>query len=427
MEYKIPTALRSDRFTLNSLPIDITKIGDSFAYPTIKLSQGAVCLLGSPYTGNILDAVILTNYTNHPLTLIDRDNRARTIEPVCLSHPGEFDFIDAVVIERIIVKQETFNAKPDSAFHKYAKLNPLRRRANVKAFYDSYNVDGRPEDYHFLDQAIIHNVDSLLKSHDGGFYIETMGYVVTQPDTANVTYIHPQTDSITKMELCPSASNESSAFFELFLNDTDHLYEKAFTNLTGVVIEIPIQRNSQLPNGIHYVTGNLDQYRNRSKSTYHYGFDNEDCPIKIFSSKVDAATLGNADTIAEKEILRLKHENSLAKERLEVLKNENVEKTIENTRLSVEDRKEELASKVSERDRSERVAAATYVREMHEQKVKSDQARIARERVAVEAERTAKIETTSFWRKMAAESVKVVAAAVSVVATVFAWIKLRGA
>lgn len=426
MEYKIPNALRSDRFTLNSFPVDITQIGDAFNYPTIKLSQGAVCLLGSPYTGNILDAVIITNYTDQPIVLIDRDNRARTIQPSELTHSGEVEFMNAVVIEKITVKQQRLNNSKDEAFHRYSKIRQLLRRSTVRGFYEGYGVVDNPEDYHFLDQAVINNVEYHLTNNGGAVYLEAMGYVIAHPDTQNVTFLHPHTDSITKMELCPTAANESSAFLELIINDTEHLYEKVFVNLAGQVMEIPVQRNPLLENGIHYVTGVLDNFRNKDKSSHYFQFGDKLCPIKIFGSKSEAETMGDVSTIAEQEILRLKHDLALSKERVERLKNEQAEKSIEITRMNHADRKEELTAKNEERERNEKVATATYRREISEQKYKATQAQIARERSVVEAERNAKIETTSFWRKMAAESVKVVAAAVSIAATVFAWIKLRG-
>lgn len=437
MDFKVPDVLQSSNYEMHHFPVCISNLATGFKFPATHISSVARDILSGICVGHILDSVIVTNYTQKAISVIDRFNRVRTINPTYNLHSEQSGFEGCVVVEKIIGRNHYVGGDQDVNYRKYISMEALKQKDNVRGFYEIDDPYDLTEQYHYFEQTIIRDIDKSLNQHSGAFYIGVTDLVFVSTDPTNVTFLHPLTDSYTKMTLCPSYGSESTTGVELFINDREHTMTRAFTNMGGVVLEVPIQRNPSLRNGIYVSTTTIDEFRKVNRSTKYYNFTDTDSPVRVFDSRNDAESKGSNDAILEKQILDLKQEIARAKEELELKKQETARISLEVTKLATEDRKEEFATKTSERERSE--AASKFALKQTEMeaeykakqakmdaKFKAEQIELAKARSRLEEERTQKIETSSFFRKAIVETIKVVAAVASVVGTIFAWSRLKG-
>lgn len=346
--------------------------------------------------------VYVYNFTNFPICLIDNTNAITIIDSAYNSNLVPQDGLHG----KIIVEVATNNQD-----QKISQMNDayLKRRREAFVGMDlGYHGDNCYNDEAYDNtisakasqnqrlRFIITDPLALFKDNGGAFYLRDANIVIGMMNDPNKIWLHPDSEKTIKLKARPKMKNTESLGVEVYINDNEHVFDKAFVNVAGEVLEVPVTRNANEPNQISL----WFDVHSQGTTPMHYKFDDRNCPVEIYRSRADALSGGSPDKVIDKEILEIKAK--LAKEKTEYDQAE-----FERQRIRAEEQaqrqREELENQRREKEK--------------DQQLKHEQAKYNQ-----------KVEKVSFWRKFMVEGVKTVAAvAACVTSAVGLYLKYKAA
>lgn len=338
-------------------------------------------------------SVYLYNFTDTPICMIDSKNGIVIVEPFVYAGSQDIsDWQGTIVVEVMYNNQDSRLSESSLIYlnqRRYALVGldlgvPSENLYNDVNDFDNIFTKANENQRH---RFVIDNAVSVLNKNGGAFYIEDVDVIIGSTLDKAKIWIHPKSDKNALARARPREPNISALGIDISINDIQHLYDKAFVNLASSVIEIPVTRDPSRVEGVTVWYNVHDP----GSSPQIYSF--ADCPLKIFTNKTDAQSVGSPEKILEKEIL--KEKNNFQREKFDYDKWEALKQKEENDRKRAHQREQEAQHK-RERERQW---------EQQQQQQKNNE----------------KFERISFWRKMLLEGTKAVVAAATTAALIFGW------
>lgn len=339
--------------------------------------------------------IYMYNFTDIPLVIVDSTNAIVIVEPVEYSGTRDISHLQgSIIVEVVYNNQDKMISKSSQVYL------DQRRRALVgldlgTPAENCYNDDNEYEDIYSKASTnqrfryVITNPLDVLKKHSGAFYMSDLDIVIGTTSNPKRVWIHPKSDRLVKKRARPRMRPTDSLGVEMYINDLHHVYDRAFINISGKVLEVPVLRDPSIPEG-SVIWFNV---HDPNTPPEHYDINSPECPIKFYTNVTDAEAAGNPEKLIEKAIMEEK-----AKLNQDKMKFEREE--FERQRI----RNEEAARKAREQAEQDRIA-----RERENERRKENE------------KRADKFEKVSFWRKMLLEGTKAVAAAATTAALIFTW------
>lgn len=400
---------------------------------------------------------VYLNFTDRPLMMIGQDNVPHILPIVKLDKYIDF-CLNALVIITIpphtdasTLTSEVDDAVTNFTQHRYnalSNIDPEHRKLS------SGTLDPFTSSLYFNTPKIdiLTDITGKLKTFNG-FYSGALDRVIVDFMRPSLTHwVHPRSDYAVKVNLTPADDKESKVMRVSYsINDPLTQHHKAFINISGDVIEIPITRDDAKPAILtvrHEVNG-------RVVSENAYPLDDPKKPVRLYADKQSALDLGDANAVMNKishdhKLERLEAEIKAAEQKCiyESKKVEVAEKKLESElrnaeiraeleKKKLEDQKEmfDRQAKIDRERYEEAERAAKRAREDAEtlrRQQQEDREHARRARESDEAakrrheEEARKSEKESFWRRGVIEGMKVVAAVASTILTgIGLWVKFK--
>jgi hypothetical protein len=259
--------------------------------------------------------VYLYNFTDTAISMIDSNNAISIAEPLdYLDRAGEPVFGGCIIVEVIHLNQAGQLSDNSNNYLKHRRAALAGLDLGMPA-ENCYNDNSRYDS--ILTKAIenqrmrfvIGDVGELFKKYGGAFFISDADAVITAVTNPELIWIHPRSSHDVKKKARPNIGAVDSLGVDISINDTAHRYERAFINLSGQAIEVPIIRDNSIPDGVT-IWSNIYAVGTRPG---FYSFDDKTMPMKIYSNTMDAIAGGSVDKLLESALLEQK--NALAKEK----------------------------------------------------------------------------------------------------------------
>lgn len=337
--------------------------------------------------------VYLYNFTDTPLCMIDNKNGIIIVEPFV--YAGNLEMSD---IEGSIVVEVVYNNQDPTLSQSSLKYLNQRRSALVglelgvpseNIYNDSSSFDTMftksNENQRF--RYIINNGSEILRKYNGAFYLDDVDIVIGSTRDSSKIWIHPKSDKDVKIKARSRYSEVTSLGLDISINDNHHVFDRAFINIAGRALEVPVTRDPAVDEGVWL------WYNVHDPGTAPHRYKLVDSPLKIYTNITDAISGGSPEKLIEKEILSEKT-------------------TFQKDKIASEREEHRRAQEENDRKRK-----AQQEHEAHQQRERERQQEFNRQ----QQKNNEKYERVSFWRKMLLEGTKAVAAAAATAALIFGW------
>lgn len=331
--------------------------------------------------------VYVYNFTDTAICMIDSRNGIVIIEPLQYSGMRDItNLLGTVMVEVVYHNQDQVISKASEvylearrdAFIGLTLGVPTDNLYNTDHMYDTIATKASEIQRH---RYTISKVTSLFSNYGGAFYLSDADIVIGEIRNPSKVWVHPNSEPELKAKARPHGKLDQSLDVTVSINDNHHIYDKAFINISGTALEVPVTRNPSQPEGIS-VWYNVQQPGTSAKL---YAIDGKDCPVRIYTNQTEALGAGSAEKILEKELLEGKAELARQKQAFE---------------------KEQFMREQQRQAEDERRKQEDLKRQQESQE-REDARRKQQEKDYDRAERI------SFWRKVLIEGTKCIAAAAS--------------
>lgn len=337
--------------------------------------------------------IYLYNFTDISLCMIDSKNAITIVEPfVYAGNQDMSDILGSIIIEVVYNNQDTALSQSSLIYlnQRRSALVGLELGVPSENFYN----DSALQDTIFTkaneNQRFRYVVDrgsDTIRKYGGAFYLEDLDIVIGNVHDLSKVWIHPKSDIDVKVKARPRHSKVKSLGIDITINDNQHYYDRAFVNIGGKVLEVPVIRDPSMKEGVWV------WYNVHDPGSAPQCYPVEESPLKVYTNKMDAQSAGSPEKLIEKEILNEK--TTLLRDKIKADKQEHDRAKEEAERRRQQQREQEQQQQ-RERDRQ-------YQQQQQQQK------------------NNEKFERISFWRKMLLEGTKAVAAAATTAALIFGW------
>ncbi len=331
--------------------------------------------------------VYVYNFTDTAICMIDSRNGIVIIEPLQYSGMRDItNLLGTVMVEVVYHNQDQVISKASEVYLEARRdalvgLSlgvPTDNLYNTDHLYDTIATKASEVQRH---RYTITKVSEILHRYGGAFYLSDVDIVIGEMRNPSKIWVHPNSESELKAKARPHGKLDESLDVTVCINDNHHVFDKAFINISGTALEVPVTRNPSQPEGIS-VWFNVQQPGTRPKM---YAFDSKECPLKIYTNQTEALGAGSSEKILEKELLEGKAELARQKQEFE---------------------KEQFKREQQRQAEDERRKQEDIKRQQEAQE-REDARRRQQEKNFDRAERV------SFWRKVLIEGTKAIAAAAS--------------
>ena len=331
--------------------------------------------------------VYVYNFTDTAICMIDSRNGIVVIEPLQYSGMRDItNLLGTIMVEVVYHNQDQVITKSSEVYLE-ARRDALVGLSLGAPTDNLYNTD------HMYDtiatkasevqryRYTISKATTILSDYDGAFYLSDVDIVIGEIRNPSKIWVHPNSESELKAKARPHGKLDQSLDVTVSINDNHHVYDKAFINISGTALEVPVTRNPSQPERIS-VWFNVQRPGSRPQ---FYAIDSKECPIRIYTNQTEALGAGSAEKVLEKALLEAKAE--LARQKQQFERDEfdrNQKRQVEEERRKYEELKRQQEFQEREDERRK------------EQEKNFDRA-----------------ERISFWRKVLIEGTKAIAAAAS--------------
>ena len=292
------------------------------------------------------------NYLSYPVSIIDRNNIAVTLQPQ--RSLGQFQnelHIDVTIRHcrdvRLDVNHVLDNVDSNSPKELQLIKESLQNN-RIDITYDrgsicfSYRVD-----------------DQLLRENDYELYLDQIDYVICKAGR-ELELIHPHSAQGLKQSQSMPVDRLS---YELMINDPTGQFGMRFVNINGSVLPVPVNALSHMKPGVYRYTSVKDDTQ-----AEHFSFDIADAELNLYMSHALAKSYGNPQENAKMELetKTLQHKaNMMEKEaELQSIKNKYAEeeaaRKVELERLQHELRQTEIELKRIQALESQRLSEMKF-------------------------------------------------------------------
>lgn len=339
--------------------------------------------------------IYLYNFTDTALCIVDSSNALIIIEPVEYAGTKDISHLQgSIIVEVVYNNQDRMISKSSEVYldQRRRALVGLDLGLPAENFYnddnDFDNIYTKASTNQRFRYTITKPLDVLKKYH-GAFYMSDLDIVVGTLHNPKRIWIHPNSDRIVKKKARPRMKQSESLGVEMYINDLHHVYDRAFINISGKVLEVPVLRDPSIPEG-SVIWFNVHE---NNSIPEHYPITDQECPIIFYTNMTDAEAAGNPEKLIERAIMEEKAK--LNRDKMQYEREE----------FERQQRKADEAIKRAKEQAEQEQAA----RERENQRKKEHD------------KRTDSFEKVSFWRKMLLEGTKAVAAAATTAALIFTW------
>lgn len=345
-------------------------------------------------TGSGGKTIYAYNFTASPICMVDSNNAIMIIEPIPYAANRDLASIQGSIIIEVVYNNQSQNlSKPCEAYlrHRKAALEGLEFGTVVDQMMNDDLVHTFVEkaSMNLRQRFTITEPDNTFQKYGGAFYVEDLDVVIGSTSNLNRIWIHPRSNPDVLKKARPRSTEVNSLGMEIYINDLRHAYDKAFVNISGKVVEVPVIRDPSMPEG-YSIWYNVHEPNSKPQ---RYPIDGVDCPIKFYTNVTDAQAAGNPERLIEQKILEEKAK--LNQSKVDYERDE-----FERNRRKVEDELKRRQEQLEEEKRRQ---------EQEAQRRKENE------------KRQEQLEKVSFWRKMLLEGTKAVAAAATTAALMFGW------
>lgn len=339
--------------------------------------------------------VYMYNFTDTTLCIVDSTNALIIVEPVEYSGTRDISHLQgSIIVEVVYNNQDKKISKPSEVYLDQRRRALVGLDLGIPA-ENCYNDDSEFETIY--DKAstnqrfryVITKPLDVLKKYHGAFYLSDLDIVIGTTCNPKRVWIHPNSDRLVKKKARPRMKTTESLGVEMYINDLHHVYDRAFINISGKVLEVPVLRDPSIPEG-SVIWFNVHDPTCRPE---HFDIKCPDCPIIFYTNITDAEAAGNPEKLIERTIMEEKAKLNRDKMQFE---REEFERQQRKTDEAIRRAKEQAQQEQAAREREEK--------RKREHETRND-----------------KFEKVSFWRKMLLEGTKAVAAAATTAALIFTW------
>lgn len=331
--------------------------------------------------------VYVYNFTDTALCMIDSRNAIVIIEPLQYSGMRDIsNLLGTIVVEVVYHNQDKMISKSSEvylearrdAFVGLTLGTPTDNMYNSDHAYDTlFTKAAETQRFRYT----IPKVAPLLDKYDGAFYLSDIDIVIGEVINPSKIWVHPNSEPTLIAKAAPHGKVGESLDVNVSINDNHHVFGKAFINISGTALEIPVTRDPSQPEGISVW---FDVRVAGSKPTF-YTFDDKTCPLKIYTNRTDALGNGSPEKVLEQQMLEEK--GRIAREKQQY------------------DR--------DEFERNKRAKIEEEIRKQEELKRQQAQQKREDDRRKEQEKNFDRAERTSFWRKIVIEGTKLIAAVAS--------------
>lgn len=401
------------------------------------LSNPATSLLTTLST-DYAKSLIIRNYTGADIVVIDRNGCAIAIPYI--ETQENHRYAGSIIVEEIKTRPRV-HGWTDPTYDKYKPLLKRKRNISRDEFYrESKSGEADPKLVDYIDFYSFPSFDTLMEKYGGAFYCHELDLVFTTP-YVKTNVIHPSTRAAELAELFKDQDMiDGGLSFKLLINDPQHLYAKAFINVGGMVIEVPLQRKTVEAPGVIITRQRGGGADPAAPIVNQYSLDDEELPIRIFKSYSEAEAYGDptkavelgirrtilktAEKKAEADLEKVSYQQQDLKAKTEA---DMLKADAENRRLREELEWQRLRSEL-ERERHAMEETLRVERERNKVEAERLEAEAKRRRAQAEEEfqkRKESADKADYTRRVFMEITKIIAAVVTTAGAAMVWYSKR--
>lgn len=428
VDYAVPTILTEEAYTIRSMrAIPNGNYNSEFECGS-SLAEG---VFSNQILGVAGTSVIVNNFTDKSIVMIDRWNGVVTIPPIPFEKAASKGMVGTILIEVVHVKPRRYMDDVDPTYNRYARFHKRKSKTLRKEFYRDRKITGEdsPAVSNQITWITIPNAVEKMEAVDSGVFVQEAGVVLALADT-NVLFVHPDTPTSDLIDYFPHDQGVNNEFtMRLCINDTSHRFNAAFINIGGLVVNVPITRSAKDKDGIHCNRQLGTGRRRRDMIQEYYEFDDPKSPIKVFNSREAATTMGDPSKYYDHEINKVKQTTTtvkaetdlnLAEIRRQELEDEQIRKEAESMRKLREEIRQQLIQEEKE-EKDKLAQEAQRKAQIAKANAEAAAAKLQEEK----HKRQTVIDASSNRSKLLTEVAKTITAVVGVVLSVLAVVKLK--
>lgn len=387
-------------------------------------SQAMEYNAGRQEQGHAGYSINIINCTQEEIIVIDQFNCVTTIGPVEPSYAGNRGLTGCIAVEVVHNRPPRSDLLSDHNHERYRAYSTRGCLTRIRDFFFRSPAKNEvvTESTNQVTMFVINEATDKFHEHDGSFYLEDVKLAFAVVDTQEII-IHPDTDSKEMLEHFPDYDTNMLSL-KLFINDSANRYASMFINVAGSVERIPIQRKSNVEDGL-YISRATNIRRKTDMEHRFFRTDDPAIPYKLYRSKEEALVDGNIAKSIENQTAIVKQATAQIQSRttLEEAERKNEQTLLAKLEQMQNQLEEENQRKYAEalRNADERVRIAEA--EAKEERLRADRAltelrsKLQQSELKTEEIRKASLSRDEYKRKVVLEAAKYISTMATVAVT----------